>query len=128
MLPGRLAPRGVPALRTRRERFDRAALRVLGDIESRLTPEQVAHLGEPALAVEDVPILPANWRPDQVPLSSLVREPNQPVRLVLFRRPIEHRAESAEELTAVLLMVLVDQVAELLGCRPEEIHPAYPRD
>ena len=128
VLPSPLAPEGVPGRLTGRARFDRVATRVLADIEHRLDPDTAQRLGSLTLAVEDVPILPLNWRPDQVPLSSLVREPGRPVQIVLFRRPLEHRASSGEDLTAVVLMVLVEQVAELLGCRPEDLHPAYPRD
>ena len=38
---------------------------------------------------------------------------------MLFRRPIEHRAESRADLEALLLTVVVEQVAELLGIDPE---------
>ena len=49
-------------------------------------------------------------------------------RLVLFRRPIEHRAEDREELAAIVLTVLVDQLSELTGVPPGDLHPDYPDD
>jgi hypothetical protein len=47
---------------------------------------------------------------------------------VLFRRPIERRCENRIELAAMVHTVLVEQVAELLGMRPEDVDPRYERD
>jgi predicted Zn-dependent protease with MMP-like domain len=61
-----------------------------------------------------------------VPLSSLVPgQGSRPARLVLFRRPIEHRCEGRAELEAALLGLVVEQVAELLGLAPEDVDPRY---
>ena len=61
-----------------------------------------------------------------MPLSSLIRGTGAtPTRLVLFRRPIEHRAETRADLEALLLTVVVEQVAELLGVDPEKVDPRY---
>ena len=50
------APRGpVPAQRTRRDRFEQVAIDVMSDVESRWTEE----LDVVELAVEDIPLLPA---------------------------------------------------------------------
>ena len=52
-------------------------------------------LGLVEYAVEDTPQLPDDWSGETVPLSSLVRGSGAtPTRLVLFRRPIEHRCET----------------------------------
>jgi len=64
-----------------------------------------------------------------VPLASLVRGHGaQPTRLVLFRRPIEHRCETRGDLEALVLTVLVEQVAELLGMDAEDVDPRYSSD
>jgi predicted Zn-dependent protease with MMP-like domain len=47
---------------------------------------------------------------------------------VIFRRPIEHRCETRDDLEAMVLTVLVEQVAELLGMDPEDVDPRYSRD
>jgi hypothetical protein len=47
---------------------------------------------------------------------------------VVFRRPIEHRCESRADLEAMVLTVLVEQIAELLGIEPEDVDPRYTRD
>ena len=112
----------MPAQETRRERFDAIALAVMQDLELRW-PVQLATT---ELAVEEVPLLPDHWEAETVPLASYV-EPTArtPGRLVLFRQPIEHRAETRTELEALVLTVLVEQVAEVLGIPPEEVHPGY---
>jgi hypothetical protein len=122
---GDLAPGGVPARRTRGERFDDIALAVMQDLWQRF-PDQLGHV---QLGVEEVPLLPESWSPDSVPLASYVEASNgNPARLVLLRRPIEHRVERAGDLEALVLTVLVEQVAEVLGIPPGDVHPDYDED
>ena len=46
---------------------------------------------------------------------------------MLFRRPIEHRCETRADLEAMVLTVVVEQVAELLGIDAEDVDPRYRR-
>lgn len=116
---------GTPVLRGRRERFDALVLGVVAGIESRWSDR----LGLVEYAVEDAPQVPDDWDTGTVPLSSLVRGSGaEPTRLVVFRRPIEHRAETREDLEALVLTVVVEQVAELLGIDASEVDPRYPED
>ncbi|MXG89599.1 hypothetical protein GRQ65_08560 [Nocardioides sp. YIM 123512] len=116
---------GTPERRTRRERFDELALGIVTSVDRRWQDR----LGLVEYAVEDAPQVPDDWTSDQVPLSSLVRGSGAtPTRLVIFRRPIEHRAESRTDLEALLLTVVVEQVAELLGLDPEQVDPRYADD
>lgn len=113
---------GAPETPTGRERFDELVLDVVTDLERRWGDR----LGLVEYAVEEVPSLPDDWAAGSVPLSSLVRgTAGQATRVVLFRRPIEHRAETRQDLEAMLLTVLVEQVAELLGLSPDDVHPRY---
>ena len=117
-----LAPNGVPARRTRAEHFDDLALRVLHAVVARWTEQ----FGDLELAVEEVPVLPPAWTAGTVPLTSYVdRTPTTHPRLVLFRRPLEHRAEGTLELEALILTVIVEQLADVLGIAPEDVHPGY---
>ena len=109
---------------TTRQRFDDLALRLVSEIDARWQDR----LGLLEYAVEDAPQIPDDWHPDTVPLSSLIRGTGtQATRLVLFRRPIEHRCESRDELEALVLTVVVEQVAELLGLPAEDVDPRYER-
>ncbi len=112
----------IPERPTRRERFDRLVLDIVTEVDARWHRE----LGLVEYAVEDTPLLPDDWGEDTVPLSSLIRGTGgDPSRLVVFRRPIEHRCDSRAELDALVLTVVVEQVAELLGLPPEDIDPRY---
>lgn len=116
---------GRPELRTKRERFDDLALGIVTDIDERWQDE----LGLVEYAVEDAPQIPDDWDSGTVPLSSLIRGSGAtPTRLVLFRRPIEHRCESRAELEAMVLTVVVEQVAELLGLEAGQVDPRYDAD
>ena len=113
---------GRPELRTRRERFDDLVLSIVTEIDERWQDR----LGLVEYAVEDAPQVPDDWTPETVPLSSLIRgSGTTPTRLVIFRRPIEHRCETRTDLEAMLLTVVVEQVAELLGITPEMVDPRY---
>ncbi|GAB2444679.1 hypothetical protein GCM10027062_25990 [Nocardioides hungaricus] len=116
---------GRPETRTRRERFDDLALDIVTDIDARWQDR----LGLVEYAVEDTPRIPDDWTSGTVPLSSLVRGTGtDPTRLVLFRRPIEHRCDTREDLEALVLTIVVEQVAELLGIDAEQVDPRYERD
>jgi predicted Zn-dependent protease with MMP-like domain len=115
---------GVPELPTSRERFDQLVLAAVHDLDDRWSDR----LGLVEYAVEDTPDVPDDWDSAHVPLSSLVRGSGATAtRLVLFRRPIEHRCETRADLEAMVLTVLVEQVAELLGIDAEDVDPRYRR-
>lgn len=121
--PGVLPERpGTPALRTARQRFDQLVLDVVTPLDERWQ----GHLGLVEYAVEDAPMLPDDWPDETVPLSSLVRGKGQePTRLVIFRRPIEHRSTSRDELEAMVHTVVVEQLAELLNLTPGQVDERY---
>lgn len=100
----------VPGWRSRSQRF--AAL-VHGEVQAlqRRWSEQLADL---RVQVEDVP-------PDQGATAPLARA--QPGLLVVYRRPLELRADGAEDLADLVHEVVVEAVAELLGLDPDEVDP-----
>jgi len=116
-----LAPQGVPRALTRAQRFDIDALSVFASIEHRW-PGQLDHID---LAVEEVPTLPPNWSGDSMPLSTLQPLPGARARLVVFRQPLVFRAPERGDLTAVLLRVLCNELAPVLGTAPANVHPDY---
>ena len=108
---------------TRRQQFDDLVLDSAARLESRLGPrfEQVE------FAVEDVPTTdPAPWERDGVPLGrAFPSHGRQPARVVIYRRPIEARAQDQRELTAIVGDVVVEQVAALFGMAPGDLDPRY---
>ncbi len=124
--PGVLPDRpGAPRPRTPRQRFDDLALGIVTEVDQRWQDR----LGLVEYAVEDAPQIPDDWDGLTVPLASLVRGSGAtPTRLVLFRRPIEHRCETRSELEALVLTVVVEEIAELLGIDAELVDPRYDPD
>jgi predicted Zn-dependent protease with MMP-like domain len=125
VLAGPLNPDGAPRTRSNRDRFDAIVLDVVEALEASWSDE----LGLVEFAVEETPLLPSDWSAATVPLASILRgKGEEPTRLVIFRRPIELRAETPTDLGALILTVLVEQVSELVGRPPEEIDPRYEAD
>lgn len=113
---------GRSIARSQRRRFDDLVVTVVSEIEARWADR----LGLVEYGVEDAPQVPEDWDNSHVPLAALVRRSaGVGARIVLFRRPIEHRAASREELEGLVLTVLVEQVAELLGLPPEIVDERY---
>lgn len=124
---GPLLPPGMPAARSRSERFEDAVLEVAEALERHWEKE----LRDVEYAVEDVPPSdPSPWE-HGVPLGRYFAA--DPVaglshRVVLYRRVLEARTEDHEALRALVRDVLVEQVAQLLGVRPEDVDPSYRGD
>ncbi|HEX2176976.1 MAG TPA: metallopeptidase family protein [Nocardioidaceae bacterium] len=122
VLPGPLSPRGTRYPATAARRFDDLVLSCVRPLQQRLADD----LGDVEFGVEETPLLPADWDPDEVPLATVVPATSTaPARIVLFRRPIEHRTAGRAETASLVLAVLIEQVAELLGRDPGEIDPGY---
>ncbi|SFN83340.1 Zinicin-like metallopeptidase [Actinomadura madurae] len=78
--------------------------------------------------VEEVPTVEP-WFDGPVPLGKTVAPPpsarDRAVRIVVFRRPVEARANGEAELTHLIRDLLVEEVADLLGLSPESVDPSY---
>ncbi len=133
---GPLAPVGSPLNRSRAERFDDLVLQAVAQLEPRWESE----LAGVEFVVEEVPSaeLPAEeLLPDAepVPLARLdpawpdpgnPERPARPARIVLYRRPLLARADGEEELGELVLDVVIEEFARLLGLDPQSIDPGYP--
>ncbi len=127
-LRGPLAPDGLPLTRSRQERFDDLVLDAVERIERRLGPR----LDGVEFAVEEVPPTEPEALLDPVDPVPLARNepagPGRPARVVVYRRPLELRAPTGTERSALVNDVVVEQVADLLGLGPEQVDPAYGED
>lgn len=121
-VPGPLTPHGVAYPGTASSLFDSLVLSLAAELERRWG----TRWGRLEFAVEETPMIPADWTTHEVPLATLVRgSGSQPSRIVLFRRPIILRAPTRPETSALVLAVLIEQVAELLGIEPHEVDSRY---
>jgi predicted Zn-dependent protease with MMP-like domain len=136
-LRGPLAPVGSPLYRSRAERFDDLVLQAVAQLEPRWESE----LAGVEFVVEEVPSAdpPADQLPDAdpVPLARLdpaladpgnPARPARPARIVLYRRPLLARADGEDELGDLVLDVVIEEFAKLLGLDPEAIDPGYPEE
>jgi predicted Zn-dependent protease with MMP-like domain len=123
---GPLAWPPVPAMQTRRARFDTLVL----DAADRLRPQLGTRYAELEFAVEDVPGQdPAPWEEQTAALGRLLRGTStRPPRVLVSRRPVEARAQDEVDLADIVREVVTEQVAALLGVPPQELDPGLDPD
>ncbi|QQM68430.1 metallopeptidase family protein [Actinomyces weissii] len=117
-------PAALPGWRSRAEQFDELVIRCVQQLV-RLQP-QVESI---QFAVEEVPPSdPAPWERGVVLGRGFAAEPKAglPARVVVYRRPVTSRAADRHELAELVHRVVVEQVATMLGRRPEELDPDFP--
>jgi predicted Zn-dependent protease with MMP-like domain len=112
----------VPLSRSRAEHFDDLVL----DAVERLDRRWADQLRSVEFAVEEVPDAdPPSWPDGPVPLARVLpASGSEPARIVIYRRPLESRAEPTE-LPALVHDVVVEHFAELLGLTPAEVDPHW---
>ena len=110
---GPLAWPPVPAMETRRAR-----------------PHLGTRYSGLEFAVEEVPPQdPAPWEEQTAPLGRLLRgTTTRPNRVVVYRRPVEARAQDDLDLADIVREVVTELVAALLGVPPQEIDPGMDPD
>lgn len=120
---GPLVPQGVPAWRSRSQRFDDLVLDAVDHLEQRWA----SALDGVEFAVEDVPPSePSPWEYGEVPLGRFFPAQGElPPRIVVYRRPVETRAGEPRDVGMLAQEVVVEQVAHLLGLTPEQVDPRY---
>lgn len=108
---------------TRAERFDDVVLEAMGRLEA-LWDKPLPTI---QLAVEEVPPSdPAPWEHRQVPLGRMFpATATAPYQVVVYRRPLTTRCRDEAEVVALVLSVLTEQVAGVLGVTPEQLNPEY---
>ncbi len=106
---------------TRRETFDDLVL----DVADRLRPHLGTRYAATEFAVQEVPPTdPAPWEEQVAPLGRLLRATaSRTDRVVVYRRPVEARAQDDQDLADIVREVVTEQVAALLGVPPHELDP-----
>lgn len=76
------------------------------------------------VGMEEVPLLNTAWSGDRVPLAAAVEAADgAPRQLVVYRRPLEHRAGDRRELRELVHRTIVEQLAALTGLSTDTIDP-----
>ena len=71
-----------------------------------------------------MPHLDVGWATDQVPLAAALEgSPDRPAQVVVYRRPLEHRAASRRGLQILVYRTIVEQLSALTGLSVDEIDP-----
>lgn len=112
----------VPSWRSRSDRF----ADLVHDEVRALHTRWAGELGALSVVVEDVPP-PEGTAADGVVrdgvLGGVVLARAKPGRLVVYRRPLELRAEDPDDLAELVHEVVVEAFADLLGLDPDEVDP-----
>jgi Zincin-like metallopeptidase len=118
-LPGPLSPAGVALHPGRARAFDELVRLSVERLRAHLPGE----LDAVQFGVEETPVLPDDWT-GEVPLGTHVAAGRgRSARIVVYRLPVKQRARAAADMAALVLDVLVDEVASLLGHDPDTVDP-----
>ena len=116
----------MPLSQTRSDRFDDLVRDAVQELDERWATE----LQDVELAVEDVPpddagssegVIADDTPGGPVALGLLLRPPDGPPRITVYRRPLEARALDRAELAELVAEVVQEQVADLLGVDPRDL-------
>ena len=119
-LRGPLAPASSPATVPRSDRFGDLVVAAVDRLEPRWGPR----LAAVDVEIYDVPDVTEDA--DAVPLAAHRHVPgSRTATLVVYRRPIELRAPDHLARVDLVRDVVTEQLAGVLGLRPEELDPAY---
>lgn len=117
--PNPLSGRPVPLARpTRIDFFNDCVTSAMADIAG-ACPDA---LNGVVVGVEEVPHLSGDWTGGRVPLSAAV-EPSRGrnAQIVIFERPLEHRASSRGQLRRLVHRTIVEQLSTLTGRSIDEL-------
>jgi predicted Zn-dependent protease with MMP-like domain len=105
------------------EEFDAVVDEMVARLDSRWGDERRSVV----FGVEEVPWVDDDWHPDAVPLAThACGTGKEPSRVVVYRLPVRRRAQGRNAVRSLVLDVLVEQVAELLGRSPDDVDPRQP--
>lgn len=118
-LSGPHAPAGVPVGWKPSDAFDDA---VMASVE-RLQTRHVEPMRQIDIGVEHYPVVPDDWE-RRVPFATCsAATADERARIVLFRRPLVTHATTTTELVLLVHEALVDQLALLWSCDPDDVDP-----
>ncbi|MFI6518849.1 metallopeptidase family protein [Spirillospora sp. NPDC050679] len=120
-LRGPLTPPQAPVSRTRAERFDD----LVEDEVRRLGRRWERELAKVEFVVAEVPDLDPDFTGPAPLGETLPGDAGGHARIVVYRRPVEARADGDAETVRLVRDLLVEEVADLLDLPPESVDPSY---
>lgn len=118
-LPSPYAQGPMPLQRPDRQSFFTECVESALSEISRINP---AALKGTTVGVEEVPMLRTNWSGNRVPLSAaLEARSGFPAKIVVYERPLEHRAASRSQLRRLVHRTIVEQLSSLTGIAISEL-------
>ena len=118
-LPGPLSPDGPLPQPAPSVRFDEVVRLAVDRLRRHLPGE----LDAVQFGVEEIPLLPDDWS-GPVPLGThRAAARREQARVVVYRLPVTQRVRGRDETATLVLDVLVEEVADLLGRDPDEVDP-----
>jgi Zincin-like metallopeptidase len=121
-LPNPISPyRAQPPQPATKADFFHDAVRAAVNRVARQCPDALVGV---TVGIEDVPHFDIPWSGSQVPLAAALEGTlDRPGQVVVYRRPLEHRAVSRRGLRILVYRTIVEQLAALTGRSVEEIDP-----
>lgn len=112
-LPHQWSTGPAPLARPNRTDFFHQCVNASLEAISRHDP---AMLRDIVVGVEEVPYLATDWSGDRVPMSAAL-EPSRgrDAQIVIYQRPLEHRANSRSQLQRIVHHTIVEQLCALTG-------------
>lgn len=90
----------------------------------RISRHNPQSLHQVTFGIEDVPSVRTDWTGEQVPLATAMEATDDAfAQVVVYRRPLEHRARSRTGLRILVHRTIVEQLAALTGLEVSTIDP-----
>lgn len=121
--PNPLTKQAVPLRRAQRKA--EFFVTCVADAVARVDDACPAALRDVEVGVEEVPGFEPRWASDRALLAAALQPTDEhPAQVVLYRRPLEHRAASRPELRRLVFRTVVEQLSAVTGLAIETIDPS----
>jgi hypothetical protein len=120
--PNSLTPRiAQPPRRASKAEFFNDAVQAALERIGRQCPEALFGI---TVGIEDVPPVDGGWATHRVPLAAALEgTAERPAQVVIYRRPLEHRAMTRRGLRILVYRTIVEQLSAVTGRSVDEIDP-----
>ncbi|MGL5406515.1 MAG: metallopeptidase family protein [Propionibacteriaceae bacterium] len=116
---------GEAAPRQRQRTAENYFTYVVKTAVSRIQKSCPEGLKDVSIGIEDVPQLSESWD-EAIPLAAaLEKTSHNPAQIVVYRRPLELRAQDRNDLALLVHRTIVEQLSAITGLEPSTIDSTY---